>query len=212
MTTIHSFTFNPFAENTYLLTNQQKECIIIDPGVSSPSEQKMFKAFLSDNGFKPNRLILTHCHIDHILGNGFVFEEYGLAPWLHRGEQSYLDNLQTMANMYGIRADPSPEPAGYLEEGDFIEFGGSTLKVLLTPGHSPASICLYCSDENWLIAGDVLFDGSIGRTDLPGGDYDTLISSIEEQLLPLPDETTVYPGHGPHTSIGKERKTNPFLQ
>lgn len=212
MTQIHAFTFNPFAENTYLLVNEQKECIIIDPGCYSPTEKKELSSFISDKGLQPVKLILTHCHIDHILGNGFVYDTYGLAPVLHRGEIPYLDNLQTMAGMYGMPADPSPAPTGFLEEGEILTFGNQAIRILLTPGHSPASICLYCAEEDWLIAGDVLFDGSIGRTDLPGGDYDILIESIEQNLLTLPDSTNVYPGHGPATTIGKERRTNPFLQ
>ena len=160
---------------------------------------------------KPVRLINTHCHIDHVLGNAWVLKQYGLYPEAHRGEIPVLQSCERVAQMYGIPYIPSPPIASFLEAGDTISLGDQLLDVLFCPGHSPASICLYWKAGKLIIAGDVLFHRSIGRTDLPGGDYDTLIESIETQLMVLEDDVTVYPGHGIPTTIGDERRFNPFL-
>jgi len=209
---VHSFTFNPFQENTYILYDQTKECIIIDPGCNNYNENTTLSSYITEMGLKPVRLINTHCHIDHVLGNDYVYRTYGLKPEFHRGEQPLLDSMDRVAKMYDLPMTPSPEALRYIEEGELIHFGYSVLETILTPGHSPASLCLYSAQNGICIAGDVLFYGSIGRTDLPGGDYDTLINSIEQKLMKLPDETIVYPGHGESTTIGYELKTNPFLQ
>jgi glyoxylase-like metal-dependent hydrolase (beta-lactamase superfamily II) len=174
-------------------------------------ERKELQAYIEQHGLKPVRLINTHCHIDHILGNAFITNTYGIGLEIHKGEVPVLDAGVSVAGMYGIPYTPSPDPISFIRENDEIQLGGHHLKVLFTPGHSPASICLYYEAENWLIGGDVLFYESIGRTDLPGGDFDTLIRSIRTQLFTLPDHTIVYPGHGPETTIGHERNYNPFL-
>ena len=206
---IKTFTFNEFSENTYVLYDETKESVIIDPGCNSKAEREELTGFIKDNQLKPVLLINTHCHIDHILGNAVVASTYGLALGAHRGEQSVLDSGRQVSAMYGIPYEVSPDITVFYNEHDEITFGQSRVKVLYTPGHSPASICLYEENSRQVIAGDVLFEGSIGRTDLPGGDYDTLIHSIKTRLFTLPDEVKVYPGHGPSTTIGYEKKYNP---
>lgn len=212
MLQVHSFTFNPFQENTYIVYDHTKECIIIDPGCHNYNENTTLSAYISDLGLHPVRLINTHCHIDHVLGNDFIYRSYGLSPEIHSGEQPVLDAVDMVGKMYGIDVTPSPPVGRYIEDGELINFGHSQLTALLTPGHSPASLSFYSEKDGICIAGDVLFFGSIGRTDLPGGDYNTLIRSIEQKLMVLPDETIVFPGHGERTTIGYERKTNPFLR
>ena len=209
---VHKITFNPFEENTYLIVSDEGDCIIIDPGCYDETENKILVDTIKSNGWKPVRLINTHCHIDHILGNAFVAKEYQLGLEIHKGEQPVLDAGQIVAQMYGIPYEISPVPKSYLTEGQIISLGGTDLRILFTPGHSPASVCFYSKDDKWLIGGDVLFYESIGRTDLPGGDHQTLIRSIRQQLFILPDEVVVYPGHGPQTTIGYEKLFNPFLQ
>lgn len=209
---IHSITFNPFEENTYIISNDVGECIIIDPGCYDIEERKQLQHILSAAGLHPVRLINTHCHIDHILGNAFVSEAFGIGLEIHRGELSVLKSGLTVAGMYGIPYDPSPDPVSFLDENSEMNFGGTNIKILYTPGHSPASICFYSASDGWLIGGDVLFYESIGRTDLPGGDHKTLLNSIRTQLFPLPADTIVYPGHGPQTTIGYEKMFNPFLK
>jgi len=186
--TIRKFTFNAFQENTFVLSDETKEFELI-----------------------PVRLINTHCHIDHVLGNKYVSETWNLPLEAHAGEVPVLESGKQVSQMYGIAYNPSPPIAKYIEAGDDVTFGNSTLKTLFTPGHSPASLSFLHAERKNLIAGDVLFYGSIGRTDLPGGNFDTLIKSIKEQLFPLGDDVIVHPGHGPSTSIGFEKENNPFL-
>jgi glyoxylase-like metal-dependent hydrolase (beta-lactamase superfamily II) len=211
MIQVHHFTFNPFQENTYILFDPSGECLIIDPGCHSVEEQRILREFIEEQGLTPVRLINTHCHIDHIFGNAFVANQYNLLPQCHAGEVEVLRFASVAADMYGIPVETSPDPGTFLEEGDIIQFRKSSLEILFTPGHSPASICLFSREQNFVISGDVLFYGSIGRTDLPGGNYDTLIDSIQNKLLLLGDHVKVYPGHGPATTIGLEIKNNPFL-
>ena len=206
------FTFNEFSENTYLLYDATKSCIIVDPGCNTREEQQLFVDFIETNGLKPVKLVNTHCHIDHVLGNRFVLEKYGLELHAHRQEIPVLAAADISSKIYQINYDPSPEIASFLEQGTFIEFGETKLEILFTPGHSPGSVSFYHKETKQLIGGDVLFQGSIGRTDLPGGDFDTLIASIKNQLFPLGEDVVVYSGHGPSTTIGSEQKLNPFLQ
>jgi len=209
---ISIFTFNSFQENSYILHDDSGECIIIDPGCSNSQEENTLSEYITSRDLKPVQLINTHCHIDHVLGNKFIFENYGLKLYAHKGEIPVLEANVMVANMYGISYTTSPPISHYLDEGDLIEFGNTKLEILYTPGHSPASLSFFHRESLQLIAGDVLFQRSIGRTDLPGGDYDTLIKSIKEKLYPLGDDVIVYPGHGPSTSIIDEKIHNPFLQ
>ncbi len=212
MAQVVCLTFNPFQENTYLIYDDTKACIIIDPGCLDQAEKAELTSTIEELKLRPVRLINTHCHLDHIFGNRFVAEKYGLSLEIHSGEIPVLERAPQAAMTYGIPyPELSPAPGDFIEEGDIIEFGNTKLQAILTPGHSPASLSFFCEAHNFLIAGDVLFYGSIGRTDLPGGDYDTLIESITEKLLPLGDDVEVYPGHGPSTTIGFERINNPFL-
>jgi glyoxylase-like metal-dependent hydrolase (beta-lactamase superfamily II) len=205
------FEFNPFAENTYIIYNDSKEAAIIDPGCSTPEECARMADFIKEEGLKPVLLLNTHCHLDHILGNHFVYSEYGLKPVLHRNELLLLEKLPEVATFYGVDAIPSPEPLRFIEEHEKITLGDIELDVIYAPGHSPGSVCFYNAKEKKLWGGDVLFHESIGRTDLPGGDYDTLENNILTKLFVLPNEVEVFPGHGKATTIGHEKKYNPFV-
>jgi hydroxyacylglutathione hydrolase len=211
MIQIKSFAFNPYQENTYILHDDTLECVIIDPGMYTGEEQNAFLKYIADNNLKPVLLLNTHCHIDHVLGNKFIYDTYGLFPQFHKGEEMVLNSIVSYAPQMGIRYEVSPLPQIYLSESGKVKFGETELELIFSPGHSPAHLCFYNKEERFLIGGDVLFYRSIGRTDLPGGNHDLLISNIREKLFSLPDETRVYPGHGPATSIGFEKQFNPFL-
>jgi len=208
---IKTFTFNAFQENTFVVYNDNKESIIIDPGCSNSNEQDTLIAFIESEELMPVRLINTHCHIDHVLGNSFIAEKYNLKLEAHSLEKEVLNSCEMVSKMYGIPYDKSPDIGSFIKEGEKVKLGDEHFDTLLCPGHSPGSLCFFHEESKTLIGGDVLFMSSIGRTDLPGGDHDTLIRSIKEKVFALPDDTTVYPGHGPTTSIGIEKKTNPFL-
>jgi hydroxyacylglutathione hydrolase len=208
---LKSFTFNPFQENTYLLYDDDKTAFIIDPGNSNASEDKELKQFILDKGLKLSRLLLTHGHVDHIMGNRFIFDNFKLLPEVHSADLVFLERMQETAKMYGVNSEQTPMPKAFIKEGDKFTLGKCTFDTLHVPGHSPGSICFYCKEQKILMAGDVLFDGSIGRTDLPLGDHETLIRAIQTKLLILDEDVKVFPGHGPSTTIGKEKATNPFL-
>ncbi|MBL7930103.1 MAG: MBL fold metallo-hydrolase [Bacteroidia bacterium] len=208
---LEKFTFNPFAENTYVLSDETSECIIIDAGCYDQKEQQILKDYIKSQNLKPLKLINTHCHIDHVLGNAFVAREWKLQLELNFLEIPLLRAVADYGPSYGIYCEPSPEPFAYLNEGEVVKFGNSILKIIHAPGHSPGSLCFVSDEQQFVIAGDVLFQMSIGRTDLPGGNYDTLIQSISQKLYRLPDNYKVFPGHGPPTSIGFEKKNNPFV-
>jgi glyoxylase-like metal-dependent hydrolase (beta-lactamase superfamily II) len=211
MLKIKVFTFSPIQENTYLLYNEQKECIIIDPGCYFPEEQQELKAFLDSNQLTPKKLLNTHCHLDHVFGNKFVAETWQLTLQLHPKEEALLKYAPASGLMYHLPFDNYQGQFIYLNDGDKIMLGEDELEVILAPGHSPGSICFYSKEQKFIIGGDVLFNGSIGRTDLPMGDHQTLLNSIKQKLFVLPDEVVVYSGHGPETTIGKEKKSNPFV-
>jgi len=213
MASVLSFTFNAFQENTYIVVDEAtKECIIFDPGCFDQGEKEILKSYIEKEKLQPVRLINTHCHIDHVFGNKFVSETWNLPLEIHRGELPVLQAVPQVSMFYGIpMPDQSPEPERFIEEGDEIVVGNTRLTALFTPGHSPASLSFYCEKDHFIIAGDVLFQGSIGRTDLPGGDFNTLINSIKNKFFILPDKVEVYPGHGPSTTIGYEKQHNPFL-
>ena len=211
MLKIKSFEFNPIQENTYILYNQFNECLIIDPGCYFDEEKEALVRFIDQNKLKPVMLINTHCHLDHVFGNKFVAEKYGLTLQIHEGEKEMLEAAPVSGLMYSMPFDNYKGEFIFLNEGDTIKLGDDELKVLLTPGHSPASISFYDAAGKFVISGDVLFKNSVGRSDLPGGNHEVLIQSIKEKLLTLPDDTVVYSGHGPATTIGAERRNNPYL-
>jgi len=211
MLKVESFTFNPFQENSYVI-HDGSHAILIDPGCWNTAEEKELEAWLSANNLTPERVILTHAHIDHVLGCAWAHDRFGLKPELHIADLQLLRNAPRQGQLYGVPCPPSPDPARFIEEGDLIRLGSDELRVLFVPGHAPGHIALHAEAERFVIAGDTLFLGSIGRTDLPGGDYDTLIRSIKEQLLVLDDDVVVHCGHGPDTTIGRERRMNPFLR
>jgi hydroxyacylglutathione hydrolase len=205
------FQFNVFAENTYILYNDAGDAAIVDPGCSTPEECEQVADFIELKRLKPILLLNTHCHIDHILGNHFIYNKYGLAPLMHKDDLFLLHKLSEIATFYGVDAVPSPEPLRFIEEGDKITLGDSTLEVIFAPGHSPGSVCFYDAKSKKIWAGDVLFRESIGRTDLPGGDYDILEKSILTKFFTLPDDVQVFPGHGIPTTIEHEKRFNPFV-
>jgi glyoxylase-like metal-dependent hydrolase (beta-lactamase superfamily II) len=212
MAQVVQMTFNPFQENTYVVYDETGECVIFDPGCFEAHEKQALRKKIEELNLRPVRLINTHCHLDHVFGNKFVAETYKLPLEIHALEGPVLASVPMVCQMYGLPLpEESPEPGKFLKEGETITFGNTVLKMLFTPGHSPGSLSFYCAEDKFVIAGDVLFYGSIGRTDLPGGDHDTLINAIKTQLLPLGDDITVHPGHGPATRMGYERKNNPFL-
>ena len=209
---IKSFTFNPFQENTYIVYDETKECLIIDPGCYTDAERKELKAFIEEKELTPVKLINTHCHIDHVLGNKFASEQWNIQLYMHKEDLPVLEKAGDIGKMYGLeKYECSPYPKHFLAQGDTLTFGKSSFEILFTPGHAPGHICLYSKENNLLIAGDVVFQRSIGRSDLPGGDHSTLINSIITQLFPLPNETQVFCGHGPSTNLGYEKEHNPFL-
>lgn len=211
MITVHYFIFNAFQENTYILYDETKECVIIDPGCYSNEEEQTLVNFITKNDLTPVKLLNTHCHIDHVLGNSFVASKYNIGLEIHENDLPTLHATPEYGHTFGFNIDKSPEPTTFLRDGDTVKFGNSELEVLFVPGHSAGHLVFVGRDEKFVINGDVLFQGSIGRTDLPGGDYNTLIQSIKAKLLTLDDDFTVYSGHGSSTTIGYERASNPFL-
>jgi hydroxyacylglutathione hydrolase len=212
MIRVKIFVFNSFQENTYVLHDQTGECIIIDPGCQDKAEEKAMAFYISENLLKPVLLVNTHGHIDHVLGNAWVQQTYALKTSIHTKDAALLSRAVEQGKIFGLEVKQPPDPEIYHDEGDIISFGHSSIQVLHVPGHTPGGVALYAPDQQLLISGDVLFQGTIGRTDLPGGDFNTIIHSIQTKLLSLPDETVVYPGHGMETTIGDERRNNPFLQ
>ena len=208
---IKKFTFNPFQENTYLLFDETKEAIIIDPGCFNSTEEAILEEYIFENKLKPVRLLNTHAHIDHVLGNKFVADKYELGLELYQSEYPMLEMAKTSADLYGVPYNESPEPSSYLKEGDQITFGKTTLEVIFVPGHAPDHLVFLNKSQQLLIGGDTLFRGSIGRTDLPGGNHDELLDNIRKKLFTLNEAIVVYSGHGEETTIGEEKKSNPFF-
>jgi glyoxylase-like metal-dependent hydrolase (beta-lactamase superfamily II) len=212
MLTIKCFQFSPIQENTYLLYNEFNNCIIIDPGCYFEEEREILAQYILSNRLKPQILLNTHCHLDHVFGNKFVAEKYQLFPQIHPNEKQVLDYAPTSGLIYNLPFDNYVGPLKYIEAGEKIQLDNDELISIFTPGHSPGSLSFYCKSQNFVIGGDVLFQRSIGRTDLPGGNFETLISSIRNELFVLPDETIVYSGHGEKTNIGDEKRENPYLR
>lgn len=212
MLSVKAFTFNPVEENTYVLYNEKKECCIIDPGFYFPEEREKFKNFIEQNGLRPILLLNTHCHLDHVFGNRFVHNTWGLLLHIHEKEKPMLELAPASGQMWQLPFQNYEGELSFVREDSIIKIGDSELQVRFVPGHSPGHVCFYDEADGFVISGDVLFSGSIGRTDLPGGDFQTLINSIQTQLFTLPDETKVYSGHGPMTTIGFEKMNNPFVK
>lgn len=204
-------TFNPVQENTYVLYDETGECIVVDAGCYFDYEQKELDDFIAANGLTPVKLVNTHCHFDHLFGVTYCRTKYRIPFAANAGDQFLVEGIVASADRFGIPAEPVDAPDELIGEGDVVTFGNSRLELIHVPGHSPGSLVLYCREQNFLLSGDVLFYGSIGRTDLPRGSYDELTTNIRQKLLTLPDETVVYCGHGPETNIGFEKKNNPFL-
>ena len=211
MLTIKQFTFNPIQENTYVIFNDKGSCIILDPGCYYKEEREELTDFIDRQQLVPKCLLNTHCHLDHIFGNKFIAERYQLSVHLHKKEKPVLDYGPEAGVLWGLPFEPYTGALVYLEEEEEAGIEECKLRVIFTPGHSPGSISFYNREEKIIFSGDVLFKQGIGRTDLPGGDAATLMRSITEKLFILPDGVTVYAGHGPSTTIGYEKRNNPFV-
>jgi glyoxylase-like metal-dependent hydrolase (beta-lactamase superfamily II) len=212
MYNVKVFIFSPIQENTYVLSNGNKQAVIIDPGCYGSEEEDELVQYIESEGLVPKLLLNTHCHLDHVFGNKFVAAKWGLVPHIHELERKVLDFAPAAGLMWNMPFDNYQGDLRYLEEGDETGLDGDPLKVLFAPGHSPGSICFYSSEGRFVISGDVLFRGSVGRTDLPGGNSSTLTASIRNVMYALPDDTVVYSGHGLATTIGEEKRSNPFVR
>ncbi len=211
MINIQCFTFNAFQEHTYILSDETKECVIIDPGCYNVEEQKTLTNFIKEEDLHPVKLLNTHCHIDHVLGNNFVAATYNIGLEIHEKDLPTLNATPEYGHLYGFNIEQPIQPSHFLKDKEIINFGNSALEVRFVPGHCAGHIVLINHKNKFVINGDVLFRGSIGRTDLPGGDYNTLINNIKEELFSLTDDYTVYCGHGEKTTIGFEKDNNPFI-
>lgn len=212
MLKLNIFTFGPFQENTYVLYNDDKEAIIVDPGMYFEEEKTQLKNFLEKENLRPVQVILTHAHLDHVFGLQWVHDQYGLIPYLHPNEKIVLENAKNAGTKYGLEFDNYNSTLHFLTDSDIIKLGEDELSILFVPGHSPGSIVFYSAAQDFAIAGDTLFQESIGRTDLPFSNHEDLISNITTKLFALPDNTKIFPGHGEHTTVGHEKKANPFLR
>jgi hydroxyacylglutathione hydrolase len=208
---IFKLVFNPIEVNTYILEAGNGDCAIIDCGCYDKREFKRLTDFIDEKGINPVILLNTHCHLDHIFGNKFIFEKYNLLPFSHKADEMNRLDAADHAKLFGLSMEEPPEPAGFISDNQIVTFGDETLKALFVPGHSSGSLAFYSEKGNCVFTGDALFQGSIGRTDLPGGNFDTLMDSIRSKLFTLPPSTTVYAGHGGETTIEAEMKTNPFF-
>jgi glyoxylase-like metal-dependent hydrolase (beta-lactamase superfamily II) len=212
MLRIQVFAFSPIQENTYVLYNEHKNAVIIDPGCYFSAEEETLKAFVDEKKLKVVKLINTHCHLDHVFGNKWVCKTYDLKPMIHKDEEQMLQLAPIAAERWGLPFDNYKGDVIFIEEGETIFLDEDELFVIAAPGHSPGHICLYCKKQNFLIGGDVLFYESIGRTDLPMCNHEDLIRNIKEKLFVLPDETIVHSGHGSSTTINHEKRHNPFVR
>ncbi len=214
MLKLERFTFNPFAENTYIVYDPKtKDGIVVDPGMSTEVEQKQFDRFITEQGIHLSMIVNTHMHIDHCLGNNFVSKKYGIHTAASATEIAFGENLDQQARFFGLNLKGFNTTVDIiLGDGQLIPIGPNTVEIIAVPGHSPGGISIYDRADGWVLSGDSLFLGSIGRTDLPGGDHGKLVRGIRTRLFTLPETTVVYPGHGPLTTIGHERATNPYVR
>ena len=208
---IKKFTFNPVEVNAIILWDDTLECVIIDAACFFPHEEQKLKLFIETLNLKPVRLLNTHGHFDHLMGNRFVEETWGIKSEIHKEDNYLVEQASAQSHMFGMSMPMPPLPGSFIEEGDILTFGNSSLTAIFVPGHSPGSVAFYSEADMLLIAGDIIFNGSVGRTDLPGGNHEQLISGIKEKLLILDPATKVYCGHGPETTIGAEKSYNQFL-
>lgn len=211
MIVVQRFVFNSFAVNTYVISGKSRECIIVDPACMNAKEEKELSGYIHDYHLTPVMLVNTHYHVDHILGNAFVCNTYGLKPIAHPKGELFWETAREFASVFGLSLAEMRKPEMFVEDGEILMAEDIELRVLYTPGHADGSICLVCDSQNFVITGDVLFQSSIGRTDLPTGNFDVLRESIQQKLFTLPSDCIVYPGHGPETSIGYELINNPFI-
>lgn len=211
MIQIHYFVFSPFAENTYVLYDETQEAVIIDPGCLTQIEKETLARFIQENNLKITALLQTHAHLDHVFGSAFVKRKYGVKMYMHQKELPILDSVESRCKLWGIEGYEPVEADEWIDEGDIIKFGNATLDVVFVPGHAPGHVAFINHAQKFVIGGDVLFRGSIGRTDFPLCDHDTLIDSIKTKFLTLEDDYQVYAGHMQPTTIGRERRSNPFL-
>ncbi len=212
MITIEQHTFNPFQENTFLVYDETKEALIIDAGCYTPAEKQTFKQLIEEKGLHIKGVISTHSHLDHVFGNKFIMETFDVGLTIHKEDLQTLLMLEEVCSAYGIpNVDKSPMPTSFVKEGEKITFGNSSLDIVFVPGHAPGHIAFIAHDEKFIVNGDCLFLGSIGRTDLPGGNHKQLIESITNKIFTLPEDYTVYCGHGPSTTVGFEKNHNPFF-
>ena len=211
MIQLQSFTFNPFQENTYLIADADKNAIIIDPGMYDASEVNQLRQFIEKNELTPIKVLLTHAHLDHVFGLKGFLEIYDIPFFIHKKELPVYERAEATASGYGVALELPQKKYELISENETISFGGEELEIRFAPGHSPGSICFYSKENGWVVSGDVLFQNSIGRTDLPGGDTATLLNSVQTQLFTLPPDTKVYSGHGPSTTVGLEKMNNPFF-
>lgn len=212
MITIKSFEFNYFQENTFLLYDETREAVLIDCGCCRKEEEKELTDFILENKLTLKHLLCTHLHVDHVFGNSFIHKTYGLSPEANKLDVEKLPSPDEQAKLFGLRQHVENVPIEkYIVGGEIIKFGTSELQVLTVPGHSPGSVAFYNQKNGFAIVGDALFAGSIGRTDLWGGNQEVLVAAIRDKLLSLPDETIIYPGHGPETRVIDEKFNNPYL-
>ncbi len=209
---IHTFLFNPFQENTYLISDENGKTAIVDPGCYDKNEERQLEEYIEQKGLDPVLLLNTHTHLDHIFGNRFIENRYGLSPKYHKLDQMVFDLADRTAEVYGLNLQKGSPAKEYLKEGEKIKVGELILDVLLIPGHSPGHIVFYAKEHKVILGGDVLFKGSIGRTDLPGGNHNDLIQSIKSKIFTLEEEIIIYPGHGEPTTVGEEKQNNPFFK
>lgn len=208
-----TFTFSPFQENTFVLYDDSKECIVVDPGNFFANENEQLDSFFNENGLKFVHVVNTHNHLDHVFGLRYLVDKYKVPAACHPDDLYWIDNFMTAATGYGLEIEkPAPKPEIMLNHGDTFKFGNTELEIIHVPGHSPGGIALYHKKQGLLFCGDILFNSSVGRSDLPGGNHEDLIRGIKEKLMILPNETIVFSGHGPQTTIGYEKENNPYLK
>jgi hydroxyacylglutathione hydrolase len=212
MIKIQHFVFNPFQVNSFVLYDETNECVIIDAACYTEPEKRELAAFIDNHNLKPVHLLCTHGHLDHIFGNFYIHSKYKLQPQVHLADNHFLEILESYSANFGLKAEPSPAALHFIEDGEIIRFGNSELKAIHVPGHSPGGLAFHCEVQKLLFPGDIFFRESIGRSDLPGGNHNQLITGIKQKLLCLDESTRVFPGHNDETTIGYEKTENLFLK